>query len=111
MGACLAIVLVHRNRLLTLIVMGVVGLIVSVAFIYLSAPDLALTQISVEVVSVILLLLALNFLPKETPVESSSLRRLRDAALAGISCVRVTGLRYLVLTQAFPSFHAYHTPP
>src|SRR3546814_16771968 len=65
MGACLAIVLVHRNRLLTLIVMGVVGLIVSVGFIYLSAPDLALTQISVEVVSVLLLLLALNFLPKE----------------------------------------------
>src|SRR3546814_112932 len=108
MGACLAIVLVHRNRLLTLIVMGVVGLIVSVGFIYLSAPDLALTQISVEVVSVILLLLALNFLPKETPVESSSLRRLRDAALAGISGVSVTGLIYLVMTRDFTSISAYH---
>src|SRR3546814_19185422 len=91
--------------------MGVVGLIVSVGFIYRSAPDLALTQISVEVVSVILLLLALNFLPKETPVESSSLRRLRDAALAGISGVRVTGLIYLVMTRDFPSISAYHLAP
>src|SRR3546814_10935565 len=74
----------------------------------LSAPDLALTQISVEVVSVILLLLALNFLPKETPVESSSLRRLPDAALAGISGVRVTGLIYLVMTRGFTSLSAYH---
>src|SRR3546814_3894819 len=88
--------------------MGVVGLIVSVGFIYRSAPDLALTQISVEVVSVILLLLALNFLPKETPVESSSLRRLRDAALAGISGVSVTGLIYLVMTRDFTSISAYH---
>src|SRR3546814_6536728 len=87
--------------------MGVVGLIVSVGFIYRSAPDLALTQISVEVVSVILLLLALNFLPKETPVESSSLRRLRDAALAGISGVSVTGLIYLVMTRDFTSISAY----
>ena len=31
----------------------------SAAFVYLSAPDLALTQISVEVVTVIVLLLAL----------------------------------------------------
>src|SRR3546814_18542147 len=69
MSACVAIVGFHRNRLLTLVVVGVVGLIVSVGFIYLSAPDLALTQISVEVVSVILLLLALNFLPKETSTE------------------------------------------
>ncbi len=44
----------------------------SVAFVYMSAPDLALTQISVEVVTIILLLLALNFLPKNTPVESSA---------------------------------------
>jgi multicomponent K+:H+ antiporter subunit A len=51
--------------LLSLVLIGVVGLIVSVGFVYLSAPDLALTQISVEVVTVILLLLALNFLPKD----------------------------------------------
>ena len=39
---------------------------VTLTFAGLSAPDLALTQLLVEVVSVILLLLALNFLPATT---------------------------------------------
>ena len=67
----LALVTLHRKRLLALVMISGVGLIVSVLFAYFSAPDLALTQISVEVVTVILLLLALNFLPKRTPDESA----------------------------------------
>ena len=39
-------------------------------FLYFSAPDLALTQISVEVVTTILMLLALNFLPQKTPARA-----------------------------------------
>ena len=76
-GATLGIMWFHRNRLLSLVLIGVVGLIVSIAFNYLSAPDLALTQISVEVVTMILLLLSLNFLPTETPWDSSAARRWR----------------------------------
>ncbi|GAB4394961.1 MAG: monovalent cation/H+ antiporter subunit A [Kiloniellaceae bacterium] len=107
-GACIAIVFFHRNRLLTLVIVGVIGLIVSIAFIYLSAPDLALTQISVEVVTVILLLLALNFLPKETPRESSPLRRLRDGLLAGFSGLGIGSLIYLVMTREFTSISEFH---
>ncbi|MEQ8357635.1 MAG: monovalent cation/H+ antiporter subunit A [Kiloniellaceae bacterium] len=107
-GACAAIVFFHRKRLLTLVIVGVIGLIVSIAFIYLSAPDLALTQISVEVVTVILLLLALNFLPKETPVESSITRRVRDAVLAGASGLGVGGLIYLVMSRDFTSISDFH---
>ncbi|MGO8411576.1 hydrogenase subunit MbhD domain-containing protein, partial [Rhizobium ruizarguesonis] len=47
----------HRSRLLALVLVGIAGLIVSASFVYLSAPDLALTQISVEVVTVVVLLL------------------------------------------------------
>ncbi|NIA67140.1 monovalent cation/H+ antiporter subunit A [Pelagibius litoralis] len=107
-GACIAIVFFHRNRLLTLVIIGVMGLILSIAFIYLSAPDLALTQISVEVVTVVLLLLALNFLPKETPRESSMLRRLRDGTLAVFSGLGVGGLIYLIMTRDFTSISEYH---
>src|SRR3546814_14637366 len=85
MCACCALVSCPRSLRRTLCLAAFVGFVVSVGFIYLSAPVLALTQISVEVVSVILLLLALNFLPKETPRESSPARRLRDGALAGVS--------------------------
>ena len=107
-GACMALVFFHRNRLLTLVFVGVIGLIVSVAFVYLSAPDLALTQISVEVVTVMLLLLALNFLPKETPRESSISRRLRDGILAGGSGLGIGTLIYFVITRDFTTISDFH---
>ena len=81
-AATLGLVALHRNRLLALILIGIVGLMVSVGFVFFSAPDLAMTQITVEVVTIILLLLALNFLPNQTPVESSAIRRVRDGAIA-----------------------------
>jgi len=106
----LGMVVFHRNRLLVLILMGVVGLIVSVAFIYFSAPDLALTQISVEVVTIVLLLLALNFLPKVSPKESSPGRRLRDGVVAGAGGLAVAGLTYAILMGDFAqeSISAFH---
>ncbi|WP_420348465.1 monovalent cation/H+ antiporter subunit A [Pelagibius sp.] len=107
-GACISIVFFHRNRLLTLVLVGVIGLIVSIAFVYLSAPDLALTQISVEVVTVILLLLALNFLPKETPRESSVGRRARDGLLAGLSGLGIGSLIFMVMTRDFTSISDFH---
>ncbi|MEP2641331.1 monovalent cation/H+ antiporter subunit A [Roseobacter sp.] len=81
-AATLGMVFLHRNRLMALIMIGVVGLMVSVGFVFFSAPDLAMTQITVEVVTIILLLLALNFLPSQTPVESTVMRRTRDTAIA-----------------------------
>lgn len=77
-----ALVFNHRNRFLALILIGIVGLMVSIGFVYFSAPDLAMTQFTVEVVTIILLLLALNFLPNRTPIESTALRRTRDAGVA-----------------------------
>ncbi|MQQ09992.1 monovalent cation/H+ antiporter subunit A [Epibacterium sp. SM1979] len=91
----------HHNRLLALILIGIVGLVVSLAFNYLSAPDLALTQISVEVVTIILMLLALNFLPKETPREIPQQTRLRDAAIATVGGLGVGGLIYALMVRDF----------
>ena len=107
-GACLTVLAHHRDRLVALIAVGVVGLVVSVAFVYLSAPDLALTQISVEVVTVVLMLLALNFLPKMTPRESSGGRRLRDALLAGAAGLGIGGLAWAVLTRDFETLSGYY---
>lgn len=106
----LGMIVLHHRRLLVLILMGVVGLIVSLGFIYFSAPDLALTQISVEVVTIILLLLALNFLPKTSPRESSAGRRLRDGVIAAAGGLAIAGLTYAVLMGDFAqqSISAYH---
>ncbi|NMG73281.1 monovalent cation/H+ antiporter subunit A [Aromatoleum diolicum] len=107
-GACTTAVLLHRRRLVALVAVGVVGLIVSLGFVYLSAPDLALTQISVEVVTVILMLLALNFLPKRMPAESSVGRRLRDATIAGLAGLGVGGLAWAAMTRDFESLSGYY---
>jgi len=92
------------------VLLGVVGLFVSMGFVYFSAPDLALTQLTVEVVTIILLLLALNFLPRETPRESSALRRIRDAGIAIVGGVAATGLSYAILVRGFAeeSISAFH---
>ncbi len=94
-----ALVLMHRNRLLSLILIGIVGLMVSIGFVYFSAPDLAMTQFTVEVVTIILLLLALNFLPNRTPVESTVLRRVRDAGVAAAGGLATFALAYYYLLR------------
>lgn len=80
-AAAMAVALGLRHRFLTLIYISVIGLVVSLAFVYLSAPDLALTQISVEVVTILLLLLALNLMPKQPVGLVSRLEGLRNGLL------------------------------
>lgn len=107
-GACIAATLLHRQRLVALVTVSVIGLIVSLSFLYLSAPDLALTQISVEVVTVILILLALYFLPKNTPREPGSVRRLRDGLLAIGGGGGIGLLTWAVLTRDFKTISTYY---
>ena len=110
MIATLALPILHRDRITALILTGIVGLIVALAFAYFSAPDLALTQISVEVVTILLLLLALNFMPKTTPVESPPARRVRDAAIAGVAGLGIGTLTYQLMTRppAWEPISAFH---
>lgn len=98
-----------HHRLRALIVISVIGLVVSLTFAVLSAPDLALTQISVEAVTVLLLLLALNMLPKSPPTLSSRPRMLRDAAIAGTGGLLVGAIAWAMLTRDPGStIAAYH---
>jgi multicomponent K+:H+ antiporter subunit A len=96
-------VVLHRRRWTALVMLSVVGLIVALIFVKFSAPDLALTQLSVEMVTIVLLLLALHFLPATTPRESSMPRKLRDAILAiaggGVTAV----LTWAVLSRPYDS--------
>jgi multicomponent K+:H+ antiporter subunit A len=105
---CLAVgaigtVVLHRERWTALVMFSVVGLIVALAFVKLSAPDLALTQLAVEMVTIILLLLALHFLPARTPRESSLPRKLRDLTLAVLGGGLTTVLTWAVLTRPYDS--------
>lgn len=114
-AATLAVVKDARQRLRVLIYLSVIGLMVSLAFVRFSAPDLALTQIAVEVVTVLLLLLALNLLPKRPPPLSSDLRKWRDAALAITGGALVGGLAWAMLTRdpgaSISAFHLANAKP
>lgn len=91
----------HRQRLTAVVMVGVVGLIVALIFVKFSAPDLALTQLSVEIVTIVLLLLALYFLPQTSPKEIARLRISRDAVIALLSGGGVMILVMAVLTRDF----------
>ncbi|MGI4819141.1 MAG: monovalent cation/H+ antiporter subunit A [Janthinobacterium lividum] len=54
------------HRLAAVALMSASGLVVSVTFVWFSAPDLATTQILVEIVTGVLLLLGLRWLPKRS---------------------------------------------
>jgi multicomponent K+:H+ antiporter subunit A len=52
------------HRLAALIMVSVCGLMTCITFVWFSAPDLALTQLVVEVVTTVLILLGLRWLPR-----------------------------------------------
>jgi len=107
-AATMFVVGMHHHRFRALIVIGIIGLSISAGFAYLSAPDLALTQISVETVTILLLLLALHFLPKTTPKESPIGLKLRDGAIALAAGGGVGALAYAFMLRDIDTISDYH---
>ena len=94
------------HRLAALIMSGGAGLITCLTFAWFSAPDLALTQISVEVVTLVLMLLGLRWLPKRFEIDDprrraprARLRRARDLVLAVVAGVGLARLAYVIMTR------------
>ncbi|WP_119155792.1 monovalent cation/H+ antiporter subunit A [Caldimonas tepidiphila] len=98
-ASCGAIVLMHHDRFKAVVLTGLVGLVAALTFVSLSAPDLALTQLSVEVVSTVLLLMGLALLPQHSPRESGAARRVRDGVLALAGGGGLAWLTWLMLTR------------
>ena len=98
-AGALGTVLAHGRRLTALIVIGAVGLMVSVAFALMSAPDLALTQLLVEMVTIALMMMALNYLPKQSKQARTPVRRWRDAIISTVAGLGVASLAYTMLVS------------
>jgi multicomponent K+:H+ antiporter subunit A len=110
-GICLAIgtaFMAKYHRLAALIMLGGVGLTVCITFVWLSAPDLAVTQLLVEIVTTVLILLGLRWLPKRNEGVDDAItlrarfRRFRDLALAIVCGVGMTFVSYAVMTMPVP---------
>ncbi len=116
-GACAigAAWMAKFQRLAALILLGGAGLAVVMTFVWFSAPDLALTQLTVEVVTTVLLLLGLRWLPKRVqlpgdrgPEVLTRTRRLRDLTLAIGAGGGLAALSYAVMTRVPPELLAEH---
>lgn len=98
------------HRLAALILLGGAGLATCVTFVWLSAPDLALTQLLVEIVTTVLILLGLRWLPKRFEVDeapdattvTARLRRLLDFTIAVCAGAGMTLISYAVMTRIPP---------
>jgi multicomponent Na+:H+ antiporter subunit A len=84
------------SRLTAVAALGVVGYGMALIFILFGAPDLAMTQFSIETLSVILLVLVLYKLPRFSTFSSAS-QRTRDMIIALSGGVLMT-LLVLVVT-------------
>jgi multicomponent K+:H+ antiporter subunit A len=104
---CAALALTHRQRFQSVVLVGVVGLVTSLSFVSLSAPDLALTQLSVEVVSTVLLLMGLALLPQQSPKESTAWRRASHAGLALTGGAAMAWVAWILLTRDHESISWY----
>ena len=98
-SACWMMLWFHHERIKAILISGAVGLVVTIVFVCFSAPDLALTQITVDVVTTVLLLMSLSLLPQLTPYESSVPRRWRDAIIAISGGVGIAWITWLILTR------------
>jgi multicomponent K+:H+ antiporter subunit A len=108
-GACAigAAYLAKYHRLAALVLMAGAGLVACISFIWLSAPDLAVTQLLVETVTTVLLLLGLRWLPKRreevwpegrVPGRVTA-RRSMDLAIAIAAGMGIALLAYAMMTR------------
>lgn len=97
------------HRMAALILMGGAGIATCVTFAWFSAPDLAFTQLLVEIVTTVLILLGLRWLPKR-PAQTRSdgsgrvawSKRFRDLAIAIVAGSGLAALAYAVMTHKGP---------
>jgi multicomponent K+:H+ antiporter subunit A len=99
----------RRQRLGAVMLASVAGVAVTVTFVWFSAPDLALTQLTVEAVTTMLILLGLRWLPRRDPAvraapvpRSAALRRARDLLVAVSAGGGLATLAYAAATRNLP---------
>lgn len=105
LGAACAIAAASQakfHRLAALVLTGGAGLVSCVSFVWLSAPDLAATQLLVEVVTTILILLGLRWLPKRIEGlapegRAHRFRRRRDVFIAMAVGLGMASLAYAAM--------------
>lgn len=109
-GVACAVGAAHQakfHRLVALVLMSGAGLVTVLTFVWFSAPDLAITQLLVEIVTTVLILLGLRWMPKRLPDVYGEagvplrvrLRRFRDLAIAVAVGATMALISYFIMTR------------
>jgi len=85
-----------KQRINAVIAMGTVGMAIALFFFVYGAPDLAMTQVLVETLTVLIFVLAFYKLPQFFAY-SNTIERLRDILLCGVFGLLVSGLVLVAL--------------
>ena len=102
-------ILIAKSRMTSIIALGAVGYSVAVTFVIFRAPDLALTQLVIETVSVALFLLAFYHLPKLTQKEERMPFKLGNAIIAvGVGLTMTLIALSSHSQKALPSISEYY---
>jgi len=103
-----AAIMAKFHRLVAITLTGGAGLVTCLTFVWFSAPDLALTQIVVEVVTTILFLLGLRWMPmrreeiRERVTARDVARRSRDLTVSLGAGAGLAALSFALLTRPAP---------
>lgn len=87
-----------NSRLTAVVGMGVVGYAICLLFVIYSAPDLAMTQFSIDTLTVILFVLVLSSLPKYLSITDYKVR-IKDGILSVAFGILITLISLEVLNQ------------
>ncbi len=90
-----------RSRLSAVAALGVVGYGVALIYVLFGAPDLAMTQVLIETLTVIIFVLVLFHLPRFA-IRSSRAMRIRDAVVATAAGLLMTGLTLAAFSMPNP---------
>ncbi|QBP40566.1 Na+/H+ antiporter subunit A [Paenisporosarcina antarctica] len=102
-------ILLAKSRLTSIIALGAVGYTVALFFVIFNAPDLALTQLVIETISVALFLLAFYHLPKLNRHENRMKFRLGNALVALGVGITITIIALSAHSQKLvPSISSYY---
>lgn len=97
-----------ERRLSAIISIGVVGVVVTLAFVFFSAPDLGLTQLLIEVLTVVLLILVFYRIPPREHPRPPLLLAVRNVAIAVVvGCLGFTLALFGVADPYAPSISDY----
>lgn len=118
-GCVCAIVAAYQakhHRIFALILLGGAGLVSCITFAWLSAPDLAITQLLVEIVAAVLLVLGLRWLPERASKPTMSpLRFIRmlsrrggDITIAAAMGAGMALLSYSIMVRPAPDRSLSH---